>query len=603
MKNKCLFKIAICLLFMNVSCSNKQKKNVASNETKKPNIIFIVTDDQGYGDLASHGNPWIKTPNLDKFSQESLELTNFHVGTTCAPTRAGLMTGRNANRNNAWHTIAGCSILLDDEETIAQVFKKNDYETIMLGKWHLGDNYPYRPEDRGFNKTLSLMGGGVNQTPDYWNNTYFQDTYYRNGTPEKVKGYCTDVFFDEAINYIDKSKNKPFFMYLALNAAHEPFNVAEEYVKMYSDTPLSDIQKRFYGMITNIDENFEKLVTHLKKEGKYDNTILVFTTDNGTAAGIERGKTKGSSAGYNAGLKGTKASHYDGGHRVPFFISWPNGNLLHGQKVGDLAAHVDMLPTLAELSGISFLEKKPIDGTSLAGVLQGKTKATDRMLVVDTQRNQLPEKNRNSCVMSRDWRLINGKELYYTLEDPGQKNDIAAKHPERVEKMKEFYNQWWETVVPDVRYAEIPLGDKAANPVLITVHDIHTKDPIPWNQEQIREANNFPKGFYSINVKKEGNYRFKLYRYPPESNLAINASTPGIDGGKYSNTLPPGKVINATKARITVGDTTINAIVDPNKPFVILEGKISSGSNKLESYFTNEKGEEISAYYTLIEKI
>lgn len=600
---KIMNKLNLFAILLIIALSCKEYKKTAPIPKEKPNVIIIVTDDQGYGDLGVHGNPIIKTPNLDNFTFQSLELTNFHVGTTCAPTRAGLMTGRNANRNNAWHTIAGCSILLEDEETIAQVFQKNQYETAMFGKWHLGNNYPFRPEDRGFKTTFNLMGGGVNQTPDYWNNTYFGDTYYRNSKPERVEGYCTDIWFNEAINYIDKSKEKPFFMYLALNAAHSPFNVPEKYAKMYTDAPLSDIQKRFYGMITNIDENFGKLVDHLKKEGIYDNTILVFTTDNGTAAGIKTSKSKKLTTGYNAGLKGTKGSHYDGGHRVPFFISWPNGEILHGEKINGLTAHVDMLPTLAEMAGIPFTEKKPLDGTSIAGLLTGEAKAKNRMLVVDTQRNQLPKKGRNSCVMSTEWRLINGKELYNTLNDPGQKKDISNQHPEKVKEMQEFYNQWWSTISPDVRYAEIPLGDKAANPVLITVHDMHTNDPIPWNQVQIREGIFFPKGFYSINIKESGKYRIKMFRYPPESGLAINATTPAIEGEMYTETLPVGKIITPVKARISIGDTTINTDVDPTQPFVLLEGDFMAGSNKLESYFTNEKGEEISVYYTLIEKI
>ena len=175
-----------CLL-ITIGC--KEKTAIIEQSITKPNVIIIMADDQGYGDLGHHGNPWIKTPNLDTFAQSSLELTNFHVGTTCAPTRAGLMTGRNANRNNAWHTIAGCSILKEDEETMAQVFANNGYETAMFGKWHLGDNYPFRPHDRGFQHALYHGGGGINQTPDYWNNDYFDDTYFRNGKPEKFQGF------------------------------------------------------------------------------------------------------------------------------------------------------------------------------------------------------------------------------------------------------------------------------------------------------------------------------------------------------------------------------------------------------------------------------
>ncbi len=286
---KQLLFIVMCLV---ASCSSEIK------DKKKPNVIVILTDDQGYGDLAYHGNPIVKTPNLDAFAKESLELTNFHVGTTCAPTRAGLMTGRNANRNNAWHTIAGCSILLEDEETMPQVFLRNGYQTAMLGKWHLGDNYPFRPHDRGFQEAFYHGGGGVQQTPDYWNNDYFDDTYFRNGIPEKTSGYCTDIWFNEAIAYTKKQKEEPFLMNLALNAAHGPFNVPEKYEQMYASAPLTDIQKRFYGMISNIDDNFGRLVSHLKESNQFNNTIIIFTTDNGTARGITKAKDSEALLGY-----------------------------------------------------------------------------------------------------------------------------------------------------------------------------------------------------------------------------------------------------------------------------------------------------------------
>lgn len=226
----------------------------------------------------------------------------------------------------------------------------------MFGKWHLGDNYPFRPHDRGFQHALYHGGGGVNQTPDYWNNDYFDDTYFRNGKPEKFEGYCTDVWFKEATAFLEKERKDPFFIYLPLNAAHGPFNVPESYAKMYDDAPLTEEQKRFYGMITNIDDNFGKLVSYLKENKLFEDTIIIYTTDNGTAAGIKHEKN-GDVTGYNAGLKGTKGSHYDGGHRVPFFISWPNGIIAKGTANNELAAHVDLLPTLTELAGVPFKEK------------------------------------------------------------------------------------------------------------------------------------------------------------------------------------------------------------------------------------------------------
>ncbi|MBU3025627.1 arylsulfatase [Zobellia galactanivorans] len=593
----------VCLI-LTLSCGQKKKSDSApeiEGPKEKPNVIIVFADDQGYGDLASHGNPYIKTPNLDAFAKESLELTNFHVGTTCAPSRAGLMTGRNGNRNNAWHTIAGCSILLEDEKTMAEVFKEGGYNTAMFGKWHLGDNYPFRPHDRGFEHALYNGGGGVQQTPDYWNNTYFDDTYFRNGEPVKLEGYCTDVWFNEAIKHIQRTEDEPFFLYLPLNAAHSPFNVPESYAKMYENEPLADYQKRFYGMISNIDENFGKLVRFLKDRKLFDNTIVIYTTDNGTAAGIKTDKD-GNVTGYNAGLKGTKGSHYDGGHKVPFFISWPDGDIKKGSVNNELVANVDLLPTLAHLSGIPFEVDKPLDGANVAPVLLEGKKEDDRMLVIDTQRGQWPIKGKNSCVMTTEWRLIDGTELYNIIEDPGQKNDIAEEHPEVVKKMKAYYDQWWSSIEPEMRYAEIPLGDPKANPVTITVHDMHTDDNIPWNQVQIRQGEFAPDGYYSIKVVEDGLYQFKLYRYAPESDLALNAAADRISESYSMDELPAGRSLNFESAAVQLGDFEVKADVNMEAPFVLLEGKLEKGSYRLQSNFFTEEGAKMPAYYIEINK-
>ena len=239
-----------------------------------------MTDDQGYGDIAAHGNPWIKTPELDKLHSESVRLTDFHVGTTCTPTRAGLLTGRNCNEVGAWHTVGGRSLLNLEETTLAEVLKENGYKTAMFGKWHLGDNSPYLPNNRGFDETLIHGGGGVGQTPDYWDNDYYDDTYYRNGIPEKFEGYATHIWFNEAISFIKKEKNKPFFCYISTNAPHSPFHVPDKYSELYKNIDGVP-EPNFYGMITNIDENIGRLRKILEKNGLSKNTILIFLTDNG----------------------------------------------------------------------------------------------------------------------------------------------------------------------------------------------------------------------------------------------------------------------------------------------------------------------------------
>ncbi|XOV92558.1 MAG: arylsulfatase [Bacteroidota bacterium] len=578
-----------------------------TEEQKPPNIILIVADDQGYGDVGFHGNEIVKTPRLDAFSQEAIELANFHTGTTCSPTRAGIMTGRNSNRNGAWHTIAGASILNPDEQTIAEVFQAAGYKTAMFGKWHLGDNYPYRPHDRGFDKAFYHGGGGVQQTPDYWNNKYFDDTYFRNGIPEKTSGYCTDVWFDELIAFIDENKKEsraPFFAYVPTNAAHGPFNVPEKYHKMYKDAPLEQSQVNFYGMLTNLDDNFGRLEDYLKKEGLFENTILIYTTDNGTARGVVYQKEPDAVFGFNP-LRGTKGSHYDGGHKVPFLLSWPAGNVLGGTKVNDLTAHVDLLPTLSTLAGIPFTPKKELDGTDVSGLILGTETRVNRMLVIDTQRDQWPKKYKSPCVMDGPWRLINHKELYNTENDLAQKVDLAGQFPERVKKMQEFYDNWWESTETDWTHSPMFIGSESSYPMTITIHDMHPLDGggLPWNQNQIRNGNINTTGYYSLQVDQPGSYQFQLSRWPVESGFTLHDSVPEIPATDFIYGLNPGKSISFSNAFISSGHHTDSVMVDNSQQFATIELELSPQDTLLQAWFTTKEGEYFPVHYIYVERM
>ena len=275
-----------------------------------PNIVLIMTDDQGYGDLGSTGNPIVKTPHLDRLAAESSQLTDYHVAPTCSPTRAALLTGRWTNRTGVWHTVNGRSMLRENEVTVAQMLKDRGYATGIFGKWHLGDNYPYRPQDRGFTEAYHHGGGGVGQTPDLWDNAYFDGHYFHNGRLVAAKGFCTDVFFAEAQRFIREcaARRQPFFAYVAPNAPHSPFHAPQEYLDRYRDQKPA--VAAFFAMIANIDDNVGRLRAFLREAGLETNTLFVFTTDNGTATG---------EGVFNAGMRGKKGSEYDGGHRVPFF--------------------------------------------------------------------------------------------------------------------------------------------------------------------------------------------------------------------------------------------------------------------------------------------
>ncbi|NJB81786.1 arylsulfatase [Wenyingzhuangia aestuarii] len=577
-------------------------------ETTKPNVILIITDDQGYGDVGVLGNQLIQTPNIDSFHKESYHLTNFHVGPTCAPTRSALMTGRYANSVGVWHTVGGWSLLREGEKTLADMFADSGYKTGGFGKWHLGDNYDFRPENRGFQETVMHGGGGVHQTPDFWNNDYFDDTYYKNGEPKKYKGYCTDIFFNEALRFIKKNKDQPFFCYLAPNAPHGPYNVPVEYYNKYkniSADKLTEKQKRFYGMITNIDDNFGKLRDALTELKIADNTILIFMTDNGTSAGYSRDGKKG----YNAGMRGTKGSPYEGGHRVPFFIHWKNGKLSKSKDINQLTAQIDIMPTLADLCNIDLPKNhKKIDGKSIVPFFKRPSKKDNRMVITDSQRIQRPEKWRGSAVMQNKWRLVNGKELYNIEKDQGQKQNIAAKNPKKVKEMRAFYEKWWQQVAVDFdKEVYIKVGSKNENPVTLTAHDVHAPNGNqPWNQNYIREGSK-GYGYWTIDVVAEGDYLISLKRYPTESNLGINDTVEGTTtqqnpGLEYD--IPAGVNMNYKKAFISIGkNATQQTRVAEDDLSAKFKVHLNKGQQQFKASFQNNKGEDNVAYYVYIEKL
>ncbi len=602
-------KIFILFIFVStiLSCASESKDqsvNKDNKNTSPPNIILVITDDQGYGDMGHTGNPIIKTPTIDAFSKESVNLTNYHVGTTCAPTRAGLLTGRNCNRNGVWHTIMGASILNAEETTMADVFQKNGYRTGMFGKWHLGDNHPFLPHDRGFDEAFYHGGGGVGQTPDYWENDYFDDTYHRNGVPEKKKGYCTDVWFNEAMKFIDNKKEAPFLCYLSLNAPHSPFNVPEKYYDLYqNETAITEGQKRFYGMITNIDDNFSRLINHLEELGIADNTILIYTTDNGTARGYVTDKKTGEVKGYNAGMRGTKASEYEGGHRVPWIMRWPDGGLTGGKSLNGLTAHVDMLPTLAALTGQSFAPTKKMDGTNISNYLLGETEAPKRILVTDTQRVPWPEEGKNSSVMEGDWRLMNGTELYDISKDPGQKTNIADQHTDKVTELNTFYKKWWKDVISETKFSIIDLGVDSID--MLTCHDAQTIGYYPpWNQQLIRKGKPMKPAPFSVRFVEAGTYRFHLTRWPMESGLALGESTSdGTPATSHTEPTVNGVSMKFAKAHLKVSDQSAVVEVDNKKQAAVLEMEVPKGEASLTAYFDMEDGVESNAFYIYVEKV
>lgn len=575
-----------------------------------PNVIFILTDDQGYGDLACLGNPWLKTPNLDRLHAQSVRLTNYHTGTTCSPTRASLMTGQYSNRVGVWHTINGRSLLRpgrsdESEATMADLFRASGYQTAIFGKWHLGDNYPLRPQDRGFNEVLVHGGGGVGQTPDFWGNDYFDDTYLRNGRPEKFQGYCTDVWFSQALRFIEANRKNPFFCYLAINAPHAPYHVPEAYRAAYAANPAVP-NPNFYGMIANLDENVGRLVQRLEEWGLAENTILVFTTDNGSAAGAKLDRAGQVTAGYNAGMRGLKGSPYEGGHRVPFFLRYPAGRLGGGRDLPQLTSSLDVLPTLLDLCRIAAPAQNRFDGRALTPLLTGTGQGwPTRTLVVDTQREDTLKPDKPSAVMTDRWRLINGRELYDLPADPAQQRDVAAAFPDTVARLRRAYETWWQDVSQGAdEYVRLSVGGPE-NPAQLTCHDLHPdgngQAVTAFNQEAVRRGSPALTGFWALNVQAPGRYRISLRRWPVESGMKNSDEAPTgppVPGGTaYS----AGRALPWQRACLKIGEQSMQSAVPTDGSPPVFSVALPKGPTQLRAWFTDAQGMASGIFYVLIE--
>lgn len=569
--------------------------------TRKPNVILVLTDDQGYGDMSCHGNPLLKTPAMDTLHELGVRLTDCHSDPSCSPSRASLLTGRYSARAGVWHTVQGRSILRANEVTMADIFAAGGYRTGLFGKWHLGDSYPFRPQDRGFQEVLTFGGGAIGNSPDYWGNDYFDDTYLRNGSPENFKGYCTDVWFEQATRFIRENRERPFFCYLPLNAPHGPCRAPEQYVKPFKGK-TSEARARFYGMIASIDENLGRLRQELTQLGLEKNTILLFMSDNGTEDGCRFDAQEFPVDGYNAGMRGAKISEYDGGHRVPCFIYWPGGGIVGGRDVSRLAATFDLLPTLLDLCGLPLPPGVTFDGVSLAPWLRASSKpdaeGPRRTLVVHNQREIDPVKGKNYAVMTDRWRCVNGRELYEIKTDPGQRRDVAGQHPEVMADLRKAYDQWWHDVATDFdKPVRMVVGSDHANPTSLNTHDWLGTPYELFAQSQIkqgrprREGLEF-KGHWMIEVARDGRYEIEFRRWPRELNLPITAGFPG------------GTALPATRATLKIGALEQALPVPADAVAVTFAVGLKAGPATLEGLFIDEQsGQARGPFYVSVKRV
>lgn len=439
----------LCLLFATVAM------HAAADSPSKPNIILVMPDDVGYGDYASLGNPIMRTPSVDAFKKQSLLFTQFHVSPTCSPCRSALMSGRHEFKNGVTHTILERERMSLKTYTLPQMLKTVGYTSGIFGKWHLGDEDAYRPENRGFDEVYIHGCGGIGQTysgscGDAPGNTNINPALWHNGKFEKTTGYCTDLFFGQAITWMDAKREakQPFFAYIPLNAAHGPHVVPKEYYQQYLGKPgVNEDTAKFFGMIENIDTNFGKLLAKLKEWGIEDNTLVIYIgSDNGGTAGVKI---------FNAGMRSGKGTPYQGGTRVPCFFRWPAGGIPADAPCDALSAHLDLFPTLAEITGTTLTDevKQQVEGRSLLSLLKNPSaESPDRMLVHHVGRwakgMAAESKYKNCAIQNSRFTLVNNTQLFDLKTDPGETKDVISEHPDVVATLRATYDQWWTDVQP-----------------------------------------------------------------------------------------------------------------------------------------------------------
>ena len=465
-----------------------------SNKTKRPNVIIVVTDDQGFGDLGYYGNPHVQTPTLDSFAKESVRFDQFIVSPVCAPTRASLMTGRYSLRTGVRDTYRGGAIMATEEITVAEMLKDAGYTTGMVGKWHLGDNYPSRPQDQGFDFTLRHLSGGIGQPGD-WPNTkkgqrsYFDPILWKNGEMFQSKGYCTDVFTEAAMDFVEANKEQPFFLYLSYNAPHAPLQVPQEYYDRYKDidpstgfendgTPFPEMDDRMkenarkvYAMVSNIDDNLKRLFKQLEDLKLEDNTLVIFMTDNGHQH--DR---------YAAGMRGRKSFVYEGGVRVPSFWRLPS-KFKGDRDIKTPAAHYDILPTLADLCYGQLPSDRIIDGKSLVPLLSNENSTLDNRTFLRSWVRGGPEKYNNISIRKEQYKLVGNTEdtagieafeLFNILEDPYEQNNIIGTNNLEAQKLKNEMDIWFDEMTSSPNFVNAQpaiVGTVHENPSVLNLND------------------------------------------------------------------------------------------------------------------------------------
>lgn len=563
-------------------------------EPSRPNVLLVMTDDQGLGDFSFTGNPVLQTPALDAFARGAVRLSDFHVAPMCTPTRSQLLTGLAALRNGASSVTAGRTFIRPGLPTMPELFAKAGYATGIFGKWHLGDGFPHRPGDKGFAESLCHLGWGqLHSTPEAgW--PLVDGRCFRNGVEQRFDGHCTDVWFDAAMAWMraQRRAGRPFLCYLPTNAPHGPHVELEEHVAPYRRDGLP---AGFFGMIAHIDARFGDLERFLVEEGLRDDTIVVFMTDNGGTAGVGL---------WNAGLRGGKTTYYEGGHRVPCWIRWPRGGLVEPREIAEPTQNTDLLPTLCDLCGVPppvrAAADRPYAGTSLARLLRGEeTALPERTFVV--QYGQTPKRH-DACVVRGPWRLVKGAELYDVAEHRGQTRDRAADRPDMVARLREEYERWWGGVEPGLGDF-VPQSLGAAGQPVVELTSGDWADIYADNIFLVGQAvGGRQGGVWHVQVERPGGYEFVLRRWPARlgGRIGADCELPGPPGGRKP--AAPVRTFPAIReARVEIAGVQERAAADPQAQAARIRATLPAGRTTLRAWFADEAGEpQCGAFFVTV---
>lgn len=403
----------------------------AQPKSEPPNIVLIMTDDQGWGDLSIHGNRQLRTPNMDRLAREGARFDRFFVSPVCAPTRASLLTGRWHLRTGTVSVTRGLETMRSEEVTLAEALRSGGYDTGCFGKWHNGAHYPEHPSGQGFDHFFGFCGG-------HWNN-YFNTTLEENGREVRTEGFITDVLTDAALDWMGRKREQPFFCYIPYNAPHGPFQVPDKYWDRPRTGELDARTRAVYSMVENVDDNIGRILDRLRQSGMDRNTIILFLTDNGP-----------NGSRFNGGMRGAKGSVHEGGVRVALHVRWP-GKIPAGREIRPISAHIDLMPTLLGLAGVEPPSGVRFDGVNLAPLLLGQSDALEPRALFTHQSRQLQVRRYPGAVRTQEHRAVNegqGWMLFDMAADPGQKNDLAMQEPARTAELAQEYEAWFDSLSP-----------------------------------------------------------------------------------------------------------------------------------------------------------